>query len=102
MPKTRSMTSPIPSGRSVTPAGWAGMVGCTRAMLRARSTGTRLLGSCLRESDAPLQPRERPRRPPVEVAEEPHRRGHDERTYERRVDRDRDCHAEADRLDQDE
>ena len=53
----------------------------------------------LAEPEAAVEPRERPRGPPVEIAQEPHRRGHDQRAHERGVDRDRDRHPEADRLD---
>ena len=59
-----------------------------------------VLGRRLREADPPLQPREGPGRPPVQIAEEPHRRGNHERADERRVDRDGEGHAEADRLDE--
>src|SRR5688572_29953021 len=52
----------------------------------------------LLEPEAPLQPRERNWSPPIELAEEAHQRGHEERAHDRRVDEHADGLADGDLL----
>jgi hypothetical protein len=47
------------------------------------------------------EPRERPRRPPVPLAHEAHRRRHEQDSDDRGIDEDGDRHPDADALDRD-
>src|SRR5204863_3634487 len=102
MAKTRSSTSPIPRGRSVAPPEGVAGTGCTSANATGTVYRAWVLGRRLRKTDTTLQPRERSGCPPVEVAEEAHRRRHDEGADEGRVDPHGESHAEPDRLDEDD
>src|SRR5213595_1193599 len=93
------MMSPTLSGRSagtscMRPYGTSGLL--VGADHRAQPLECRV---GLAEPQPPVELRERPRGPPVEVTKKPHRRGDHQRTHKRRVDRDGDRHAEPYRLD---
>src|ERR1700716_2359907 len=95
--KVRSRTSPSPRGRSI-----GVCTACTSAHPTDAVQMACVLGGRLREADSPLQSRQRPWRPPVEIAEEAHRRRHDESAHQRGVDRHGEGHAKPDRLDEDD